>query len=217
VLKTGPFTLAEARRVGVMRGQLRGSCYRRLGAGLYRWIGLSESPHVILRAMAKRLPAGAAFSGLTAAWLHGLEVRPCDPIEVTMPEPTGSSRRSGASVRRNVLSADQIVTQRGLPTTSALRTVVDIGGRDPLTEGVVAADLFLHARLVSIAQLGSAVWFTWPNRRPSLRWKRDCECSWYLPVFPGQRFRFPSVTPAASCWDVQTCFIALSAWPSSTQ
>jgi very-short-patch-repair endonuclease len=157
VLKTGPFTLAEARRVGVMRGQLRGSCYRRLGAGLYRWIGLSESPHVILRAMAKRLPAGAAFSGLTAAWLHGLEVRPCDPIEVTMPEPTGSSRRSGASVRRNVLAADQIVTRRGLPTTSALRTVVDIGGRDPLTEGVVAADLFLHARLVGIAQLRAYV------------------------------------------------------------
>ena len=74
-----------------------------------------------------------------------------------MPEPTGSSRRSGASVRRNVLSTDQIVTQRGLPTTSALRTVVDIGGRDPLTEGVVAADLFLHARLVSIAQLRSYV------------------------------------------------------------
>jgi very-short-patch-repair endonuclease len=31
--------------------------------------------------------------------------------------------------------------------------VVDLGGRDPLTEGVVAADLFLHAGLVSIGEL----------------------------------------------------------------
>ena len=41
----------------------------------------------------------------------------------------------------------------GLPTTSALRTVVDLGGKDPLTEGVVAADQFLHAGLVTIGEL----------------------------------------------------------------
>ncbi len=40
-----------------------------------------------------------------------------------------------------------------MPTTSPLRTVVDLAVRGALTEGVVAADLFLHARLVSIAQL----------------------------------------------------------------
>ena len=49
------------------------------------------------------------------------------------------------------------VVRRGLPTTSALRTVVDLGGRDPLTEGVVAADLFLHARLVTIDELRSYI------------------------------------------------------------
>jgi hypothetical protein len=25
------------------------------------------------------------FSGKTAAWLHGLEIEPCDPIEMTVP------------------------------------------------------------------------------------------------------------------------------------
>ena len=31
--------------------------------------------------------------------------------------------------------------------------VIDLGGRGPVTEGVVAADLALHAGLVSIADL----------------------------------------------------------------
>jgi hypothetical protein len=82
-----------------------------------------------------------------------LDVAPCDPVEVTIPEPTSSGRRAGAIVRRCTLAGDEIVVKDGLATTSAIRTVVDLGGRDPLTEGVVAADLFLHAGLVSIAEL----------------------------------------------------------------
>jgi hypothetical protein len=99
------------------------------------------------------LPFGAAFSGPTAAWLHGLDLAPCDPIEVTIPGPMGSGRRAGACVRRAALESWEIVRRRGLPTMSAVRTVVDLGGRDPLIEGVVAADLFLHAELVTIAEL----------------------------------------------------------------
>jgi hypothetical protein len=124
---------------------------------MYRWVGLQASPQVMLTAVAQRLPASAAFSGRTAAWLHGLDVAPCDPIEVTIPEPVGSGRRAGVCVRRAALASGEIVRRRGLPTTSALRTVVDLGGRDPLTEGVVAADLFLHATLVTIAELRAHV------------------------------------------------------------
>lgn len=118
---------------------------------------LKESELVKLSAVARRLPAGAAFSGRTAAWLHGLDLPPCDPIEVTIPEPIGSGRRAGVVVRRFRLGTEEIVLRHGLPTTSALRTVVDLGGRGPLTEGVVAADLALHAGLVSIAELNSHV------------------------------------------------------------
>ena len=156
-LRTGPFTPTEARGVGVTRRQLRGASYRRLGSGLYRWVGLKEGPQLLLSAVARRLPAGGAFSGRTAAWLHGLDLAPCDPIEVTIPETIGTRRRAGASVSRTALGGEEIVLRRGLPTTSALRTVVDLGARDPLTEGVVAADLFLHARLVSTAELRAYV------------------------------------------------------------
>ena len=86
-LKTPPFTAAEASGLGVTRGQLRGPSYRRMGSGFYRWVGLKESPQLILAAVAGRLPDGAAFSGRTAAWLHGLDLAPCDPIEVTIPGP----------------------------------------------------------------------------------------------------------------------------------
>lgn len=139
--------------MGVSRRQLQGSSYRRLGPGLYRWVGLQESPQLLLATVARRLPLGAAFCGRTAAWLHGLDVEPCKPIEVTIPQTFRSSRRKGASVRRAALAADEVVLRHGLPTTSALRTVADIAGRDSLTEGVVAADLFLHAGLVTMTDL----------------------------------------------------------------
>ena len=136
---------------------MRGAAYRRLGAGIYCWAGLKQSPQLALTAVARRLPQGAAFSGRTAAWLHGLDLPPCDPIEVTMPKPGGSSRRAGASVYRTALAAGEIVLRRRLPATSALRTAVDLGGRSSLTEGVVAVDLFLHAGLVSTVELGKYV------------------------------------------------------------
>ena len=128
-----------------------------MDSGLYRWAGLKESPQLTLTAVARRLPGGAAFSGRTAAWLHGLDAPPCDPIEVTIPESRGSGRRTGVSVRRAALPDDEIVVRRGLPTTSAIRTVVDLGGRDPLTEAVVAADQALHAGLVTVAELRTYV------------------------------------------------------------
>jgi len=87
------------------------------------------------------------------AWTSSLT----PPIEVTIPDRLGCGRLSGAFVRRGALSSQETVMRRGLPTTSALRTVADLGGRDPLTEGVVAADLFLHAGLASIPDLSTHV------------------------------------------------------------
>jgi hypothetical protein len=113
-------------------------------------VDLEQSPLLTLTSVARRLPDGAAFSGWTAAWLHGLDVEPCRPIEVT--EPSGNGRRVGARQRRAARASEEIVRRRGLPATSPLRTVVDLGRRDPITEGVLAADLFLYARLVSIKQ-----------------------------------------------------------------
>lgn len=46
----------------------------------------SRDPFEALEAARRRLPPDAAFSGLTAAWLHGIKVTPDDPIEATVPK-----------------------------------------------------------------------------------------------------------------------------------
>jgi hypothetical protein len=79
------------------------------------------------------------------------------PIGRGWSEPIRSGRRAGASVRRAALLSGDIVRRRGLATTSALRTMVDLAGGYSLTEGVVAADLVLHAGLVTIADLRTYV------------------------------------------------------------
>lgn len=152
-LRNGPFTIAQALHAGLTPRQLRGASWRRLASGVYVWKGLAEGPGLVLAATRQRLPAGAAFSGNTAAWLHGLDLPPRDPIEVTIPRSLRIMAQAGVRVRRADLSPSDVVECRGLPVTSALRTVVDLGSRPPLVEAVVAVDIALHARLVELQDL----------------------------------------------------------------
>jgi len=156
-LMRAPFTLEAARRAGVSREQLQTAAWRHLRYGLYAWAGLSVTPKLILSALHLRMPEGAAFSGRTAAWLHGLDLPPCDPVEVTIPDQCRVSARAGVSAYLSNLGDDDVVRRRGLPTTAALRTITDLGRRQPLVEAVVAVDMALHAPLVSLADLRAFV------------------------------------------------------------
>jgi len=172
-LKSGPFTLEEAQRA-LTRGHLQGASWRRIGRGVYVWAGLAESPALLLQAVSRRLPTGAAFSGLTAGWLHGLDLSPCDPVEVTVPDACGISARAGVAVYRAELSERDVVRRRGLPVTSALRTVVDLASRLSLVDAVVAADLALHERLIELPQLRAHV-SAHPGRKGTARLRRVVE------------------------------------------
>ena len=152
-LTGGPFTFVEAQRAGLTRRQLQGASWRRVGAGLYVWAGLTEGPALVLAAVLRRLPAAAAFSGRTAAWLHGLDLPPCDPIDVTVPTGCGVSARSGVSVHRTRLRDREVVERRGMPATSVLRTVLDLCRRSPLMEAMVAVDMALGKGLLDLAEL----------------------------------------------------------------
>ncbi|HYU63118.1 MAG TPA: hypothetical protein VEN12_04995, partial [Verrucomicrobiae bacterium] len=90
-LLRGPFTVDEARRAGLDRWHLEGDNWMRVGPAAYVWRDLGEDPLHTLEASKRRLPRGFAFSGLTAAWLHGLDVVPCNPVEATVPEDAGVS------------------------------------------------------------------------------------------------------------------------------
>src|SRR5258706_12310267 len=83
-LTRGPFTVAEARRAGPARWNLEGATWRRLAPGVSAWAGLALTPALKLEAVRLRSPASAAFSGRTAAWLHGLDVPPCEPVDVVL-------------------------------------------------------------------------------------------------------------------------------------
>jgi len=151
----GPFTVEDARRAGLDRWHLEGSSWTRVGPSTYLWNRLGDDPMHRLEAAKRRLPPGAAFSGLTAAWLHGLEVVPCKPIEATVPEEAGVSARAGISIHRSALAKGDVVLVRSMPATSIVRTIAEVCCRLSLVEGVVVADAALHGRSLKLDQLNS--------------------------------------------------------------
>jgi very-short-patch-repair endonuclease len=105
----------------------------------------------------RRLPPGSAFSVLTAAWLHGLDVLPCNPIEATLPYEARVSGRSGIALRRTSFAPGDIVTVRKQRATAMPLTLTDLCRRLSLVEAVVVADAALHKRLSRMEQLTSWV------------------------------------------------------------
>jgi very-short-patch-repair endonuclease len=154
-LLSGVFTVDDATRAGLERWHLEGSAWTRLGPSLYVSKDLTANPIHRLEAARHRLPPTAAFSGLTAAWLHGLDVRPCDPTEVTVPEDAGISSRSGIALRRSALANGDVVRVRGMAVTSIARTVGELCARLDLVEAVVIADEALHSGRLRLDQLTS--------------------------------------------------------------
>ena len=154
-LLRGPFTVEEAERAGLTRWRLEGASWTRLGPSTYISTRLCDDPIQRLRAVLRRLPPVAAFSGLTAAWLHGMDVPPCEPIEVTVSETAGVSARAGVRLRRSTFERGDIVIVRGLPATSIVRTLGEVCGRLSLMEAIVIADGALHDRRIKPGQLES--------------------------------------------------------------
>jgi very-short-patch-repair endonuclease len=152
-LTRGPFTLVEARQAGLTRRHLQGASWRRVGSSLYVWAPLADKPALLLEAVHRRLPVAAVFSGQTAAWLHGLDLPPCDPVEVTISESCGISARAGMVVRRAELAEEDVVERRGMRATSAVRMLADLSHRLPLVEAVVAMDMALHREAVHLGHL----------------------------------------------------------------
>lgn len=167
-LSRGPFTIGDAKREGLDRWHMEGASWARVGPSTYLRKELLADPIHKLHAAKRRLPSGAAFSGMTAAWLHGIDIKPCDPIEATVPDNAGVSARAGMELRRCALGKGDIVHMRGLPATSIVRTLAEVCGRLELTEAVVVADSALHRRLSRIEELEA-----WAKSHSGLRGVRN--------------------------------------------
>jgi very-short-patch-repair endonuclease len=109
------------------------------------------APEERLFAITDRLPE-AVFSGCTAGWLHGLDLPPVDPVELTVAN-THISNRAGVQIRRTTLAPSEIVRLKGLSVTSAFRTAVDLGSRRILLDAVIALDMALHKPIVDFPGL----------------------------------------------------------------
>jgi hypothetical protein len=166
-LTTGPFNLEEARLHGLTKDHLLGASWRGLGGGFHALRAIADDPEVVLAAASRRLPTTAVFSGRTAGWLHGLDLPPCNPVEVTLPLGCHTSRLRGIAVRRSTVSAAERVARRAHPTTSIVRTLADLGRRLSLEEAVAALDMALHKRLLESADLLS--WACSHPRYPGIR------------------------------------------------
>jgi len=139
--------------MGIERWHLRATKWQKVGPAIYAPATRVDHTMVRLEAAASRLPAIAAFSGLTAAWLHGMDVDACKPIEVIVPKGNKVSGRSGMRVYRAGLPADHVAVVDGLRTTNILRTLEDIGRRISLVEATVIIDAALQAGLLELPHL----------------------------------------------------------------
>ncbi len=164
-LTSGPFTVQQALRAGLSRRQLQSRSWRRISTGLYIWAELADDPRNVLRALRRVLPAEAAFSDRTAAWLHGLDFQPCQPIEVTVPDGGVLPNRTGVSFRRSALPPHEVVECQGLPVTLPVRTVFDLARHLSVGEAVVAVDMALHGSLVELEDIRSYI-----RAHPASKW-----------------------------------------------
>lgn len=152
-LDHGPFTVADARAAGLKWSDLQTRSWRRLCRAQYASTDLPFDVDLRLSAAAQRLPEGYAFSGRTAACLHGLDFPPCEPIEATVPREVPVRARSGVKLRRSALPECDVTTRNGYRVTSAVRTIRDLGSSRDVVESVVALDMAFHAAIADVASV----------------------------------------------------------------
>jgi very-short-patch-repair endonuclease len=152
-LRRSPFTLAEARAAGVTPNALRGDAWRRIGPELYCWKHWGEDKWALLSSWRRVLPQSAAFSGRTAAAIHGLDFDPANPVEIMLAKESSVRTSFGLAVRHCDVPVDDLVTVRGLRTTSLPRTLRDLCVQWPAGEALVAFDMALKLGLADVVGL----------------------------------------------------------------
>ncbi len=161
----GPFTTQEALSAGITPGQLRSQRWRNVFRGVHE---ASDGPIDLVaqcRALARALPAEAAFSGITTARLLGWwlpQGAALAPFHVTVP-PDCRIRRQGVRTTRRPLEISDVVEYEGLRLTVGARTLADLAIDWSLVDLVVMADSALRLKACSAAELARIA--SWPGGR----------------------------------------------------
>jgi len=139
-----------AARAGIGRATLdrlhRDGRVTRLLRGVYVDATVPSSATLRARAVGLVVPAGQWVVGLTAAWLHGVDVLRADgvvPLEVH-----GRGRRAGRPGVRGVrYAAHDLQTLEDVRCTTPLRTALDLGRWLPPDHALAALDGLLALRV----------------------------------------------------------------------
>ena len=141
-----PFTPAMAAGAGIGRAVLdrlhRDGRVRRLLRGVYLDATVTASPRVRARALALVLGGRQVVVGVTAAWLHGVEVPRADPHAPPPVEVRGRTPERYAG-RALGYAAHDLETVEGVRCSTPLRTALDLGRRLAPDRALAALDALL--------------------------------------------------------------------------
>ena len=142
----------------VTEAELRSSAWRRLFRGIYADAALPDSYGLRVAGARLLLPPEAAFSGRTAAVLHGATelAGVQDRIEVSVPTGVRFGPVAGLRIRQVRLPRVDVVHIRTRPCTGGLRTALDIARHEPLIEAVPALDVLVARAIVGKGELEEA-------------------------------------------------------------
>jgi len=207
------------------RNSLRSRAWQRVLTGIYADSRLDVDHTVKCHAAALVIPPRAAFCGLSAAWLHGIEYAPrAAPVEVVVSPREKFGPVGGLRIHLEPLPAGEVVELAGRRVTSPLRTAWDVATQKDLVTAVVVLDAMVRAKLVDRAGLDALV----AERRGTRGWRmasRVFELSdGRSESFPESRTRIqlviegvPQPVPQFNVFDQNGIFIARldMAWPEA--
>ena len=151
LLRTRPFTYAQARTAGLSPEALRGDRFRRLHRGVVVCADIELTLELRVRAALLILPPGTAATGETALRLYGLDVGRDQRLHFTTTRPH-QRRIAGVVVHRRQRAALRQLWN-GIPVTTPEQTLVEASRRLSLVDRVIAGDWLIHQELATMTSL----------------------------------------------------------------
>jgi len=150
-----PFSRAEARRYGVTDSALQSRPWQPVLRGVWKHESLPDDRATRLGAARLVVPDAGVFVSLTAAWLHGADVRRGGDLDVHVGFPPGRRirPREFLVVTQETLRPADVMLMDGLRVTTPTRTAFDALRLLRGAERLVVADALCHLGLTSVPAL----------------------------------------------------------------
>ncbi|GAA4424664.1 DUF559 domain-containing protein [Georgenia halophila] len=186
-LLQGPFTRAEAVAADLSPRDLRmlldEGVLERPFIGVYLPTAVADDVGERIRALGRLLPPGTALVRESAAWVHGVDVRPPERFRAppVLEVASASSlalnaiRRDGVHGHLVVLPPSDLMTIAGVAVTTPSRTALDLARFSERYMGLAALDMFSNRGLVDLDEIGERI-----ARLTGHRWIGRARCVWKM-------------------------------------